>query len=275
MYVCMNVCMNECMYECTYVRTYARTYVRTYACLDVQNNRNINMLTSAGLSVTMGARLMLRLLHYAVCIDAMLPWKIPVRGSVVGSAKRVLSSHGGLIYEATTMQSQRGIYWPYQRGAVKMLGNGNGRGGDGKHQQRLQRLQAPLQQQISWGKQIKDMDADSILALVAEQGPRFSGRNLATAAHRVAKRDKSRRLREDPRIAGLAELCTTRIAEFNSQALVNTAWAFAKAGVAAPQLFEAIASEASRRLKDFNSQDFVNTAWAFTTAGVAVPKLFE
>ena len=103
---------------------------------------------------------MLRLLHFAVCINAMLPWKIPVRGSVVGSVKRVLSSHGGLIHEAPTMQSQQGLYWPYQRGAVRMLGSGHGRGGDGEHQQRLKCLIAPRQQQISWSKQIIDADAD-------------------------------------------------------------------------------------------------------------------
>jgi len=59
------------------------------------------------------------------------------------------------------------------------------------------------------------------------------------------------------------------------QALANTAWAFATAGVAAPQLFEAIAREAPMRIKEFNSQNLANTVWAFAKSGVAAPQLFE
>jgi len=66
-----------------------------------------------------------------------------------------------------------------------------------------------------------------------------------------------------------------RIKEFNSQKLANTVWAFATAGVTAPQLFEAVAIEALRKIKKFNSQNLANTAWAFATSDVAAPQLFE
>ena len=212
-------------------------------------------------------------------IDAMLSSKIPLRGNVVRSLKLLLSNHGGPPFYTATTQSLRGFCWPC--GALRTISSGRGHAGDReRRQQHRRRLtpdqdQAPLQQQISWGKQIKDADADTVLALVAKQGSRFDERNLATAAHRVAKRDKSRRLREDPRVAGLAELCKSRIKDFGSQALANTAWAFATAGVAAPRLFEAIASEAPSRINEFNSQALANRAWAFAQAGVAAPQLFE
>jgi len=66
-----------------------------------------------------------------------------------------------------------------------------------------------------------------------------------------------------------------RLNEFNSQDLANTVWAFATAGVEAPQLFEGIAAETGSRLKEFNSQNLANMAWAFATAGVEAPELFE
>jgi hypothetical protein len=50
-------------------------------------------------------------------------------------------------------------------------------------------------------------------------------------------------------------------------------WAFAKAGVKAPALFEAAAVEAAK--KTLKPQEFAKTAWAFATAGVTAPALFE
>jgi len=63
--------------------------------------------------------------------------------------------------------------------------------------------------------------------------------------------------------------------EFNSQGLTNTAWAFATAGVKAPKLFDAIATEAPAQFSEFSSQELVNTAWAFATAGAWTLELFE
>jgi hypothetical protein len=66
-----------------------------------------------------------------------------------------------------------------------------------------------------------------------------------------------------------------RVGEFTPQNLANTAYAFAKAGNAAPLLSEAIAAEAAMRVGEFNAQALANTAWAFATASHAAPALFE
>ena len=63
---------------------------------------------------------------------------------------------------------------------------------------------------------------------------------------------------------------------FTPQGLANVAWAFATAGHAAPTLLDAIAAEAVRGgLRDFSPQNFANTAWAFAKAGHAAPALFD
>jgi hypothetical protein len=61
---------------------------------------------------------------------------------------------------------------------------------------------------------------------------------------------------------------------FNAQALANTAWAFATAGLRAPELFAALAVHAEQRMGTFNAQNLANTAWAFASAGVRAPGLF-
>ena len=65
------------------------------------------------------------------------------------------------------------------------------------------------------------------------------------------------------------------VGNFNPQELANTAWAFAKEGHAAPELFDALAASSMARVGEFNPQDLSNTAWAFATAGHAAPKLFD
>jgi len=138
----------------------------------------------------------------------------------------------------------------------------------------LQLLPAGRQQQIWWGRAMANAEPEAILTLFEKAGHRFSGRNLATAAHRLAKRG-GRRFRDDPRVAQLAEGCRRRVGDFNSQEMAITAWAFATASVAAPRLFEAIAAEASARIRQFTPQQLANTAWAFATASVAAPRVFE
>jgi hypothetical protein len=55
-----------------------------------------------------------------------------------------------------------------------------------------------------------------------------------------------------------------RLGGFNEQDLSNTAWAFATAGHASPELFNVISAEAlRRRLSGFDEQDLCNIAWAF------------
>mmetsp|Transcript_25318 Transcript_25318/g.81901 ORF Transcript_25318/g.81901 Transcript_25318/m.81901 type:complete len:551 (-) Transcript_25318:1772-3424(-) len=138
----------------------------------------------------------------------------------------------------------------------------------------LQLLPAGRQQQIWWGRAMANAEPEAILTLFEKAGHRFSGRNLATAAHRLAKRG-GRRFRDDPRVAQLAEGCRRRVGDFNSQEMAITAWAFATASVAAPRLFEAIAAEASARIRQFTPQQLANTAWAFATASVVAPRLLE
>ena len=68
--------------------------------------------------------------------------------------------------------------------------------------------------------------------------------------------------------AAVAREAEPRLGEFKSQALANTAWAFATAGERALSLFAAVAREAEPRLGEFNSQALANTAWAFAAADV-------
>ena len=66
------------------------------------------------------------------------------------------------------------------------------------------------------------------------------------------------------------------VCEMKEQNLANTAWAFATAGHASPELFNAISAEAfRRRLGGFNQQDLSNTVWAFATAGHEATELFN
>ncbi|KAJ8601610.1 hypothetical protein CTAYLR_008466 [Chrysophaeum taylorii] len=118
--------------------------------------------------------------------------------------------------------------------------------------------------------------SESILSLFVARGKKFSARNLATAAHRVAKFGGrgNDNVRCDRRVIALADACQRCIREFNPQNLANTAWAFARAGIDAPQLFAAIADAALSRLGEFNPQDLANTAWAVATAGIEAPRLF-
>ena len=137
--------------------------------------------------------------------------------------------------------------------------------------------EAPRHQQIAWGKQITWLhsNVEAILALVDRDGALFSARNLATSAHRIGKFGDARRVRADPRLERLSELCRFRLSRFEPQHIANSAWGFAKTGSTKRRLFEAIAAEVPRRVVDFNSQELANTAWAFATSGVAAPHLFE
>ena len=73
-----------------------------------------------------------------------------------------------------------------------------------------------------------------------------------------------------------AEAVRRGLIDFELQHLSKTAWAFAKMGHASPELFDAISAEAVRRgLVDFELQQLSNTAWAFAKVGHASPELFE
>ena len=68
----------------------------------------------------------------------------------------------------------------------------------------------------------------------------------------------------------LCSAADRRMADFDAQNVVNTAWAFAKvatAGWPELQLFLTLATEVEWHMADLNAQELANTAWAFTTAG--------
>jgi len=73
-------------------------------------------------------------------------------------------------------------------------------------------------------------------------------------------------------IAGVAIGCAHK---FNAQDISNTAWAFATAGQKQPELFCALADRAASCLHEFNPQELANTAWAFGKVGHAAPELFN
>jgi RAP domain len=74
----------------------------------------------------------------------------------------------------------------------------------------------------------------------------------------------------------IARAARVRIAEFNDQALSNTAWAFAKLNHEAPALLDNIARAALVRIDEFSPQALSNTSWAFATLNhEAVPLLFD
>ena len=136
--------------------------------------------------------------------------------------------------------------------------------------------EAPLQQQIAWGRQITGRDAthETILVLFERDGHRFEARNLATALHRVGKFG-GRRLTRDPRLKRLVDMCARRIGDFKAQEITNSAWGCAKSGFADQRFFGEIAAEAARQINEFNPQNLANTVWAFATASVVAERLFK
>ena len=69
----------------------------------------------------------------------------------------------------------------------------------------------------------------------------------------------------------LATAAEQRMGDFNPQALVNTAWAFATASQKDALLFAALATTTEQHMGDFNPQELANTALAF--ASVDIQKL--
>ena len=106
--------------------------------------------------------------------------------------------------------------------------------------------------------------------------PELDARQMANVAHAFAK---ARLVGASPWEivwAALPEAVCRRLGDFKVQDLSITAWAFANAGQASPELYNAISAEVVRRwLGDFDPQDISNTAWAFAKAGHASPELYN
>ncbi|KAJ1463300.1 hypothetical protein M885DRAFT_504945 [Pelagophyceae sp. CCMP2097] len=63
------------------------------------------------------------------------------------------------------------------------------------------------------------------------------------------------------------------MATFDAQALTNLAWAFSRAGVDAPLLFDAVAAKAAKKIATFTPKELVDITWAYRHAGIAAPAL--
>ena len=62
----------------------------------------------------------------------------------------------------------------------------------------------------------------------------------------------------------LSRAAVWRLGGFTTQALANTAWAFAKAGHVDEALFAMLAG-AEQFIGEYNAQELANSAWAFAT----------
>jgi len=118
------------------------------------------------------------------------------------------------------------------------------------------------------------------LAGVCEQTarmlPELDARTVANVVHAFAKAELVGAGPWESVWAALPEAVRRRLGVYNPQHLSNTAWAFAKAGQASQELFNAISAEVvRRRLGDFDPQHLSNTAWAFASAGHASRELFK
>ena len=94
--------------------------------------------------------------------------------------------------------------------------------------------------------------------------PELDARAVANVVHAFAKAELVGAGPWESVWAALPEAVRRRLDGFNPQDLSNTAWAFATAGHASPELFNVISAEAlRRRLSGFDEQDLCNIAWAF------------
>ena len=115
-------------------------------------------------------------------------------------------------------------------------------------------------------------NAEELQVIVQEQVGDFNHVNVATALHRLARLTKGKPppatdLRET--IQALSRQARNRMPAFNSQAVANTLWAFAKMGVEPErELVGALAGRARATAETFNSQAVANTLWAFAKMGV-------
>ena len=112
-------------------------------------------------------------------------------------------------------------------------------------------LLAPLRQQT----------AGSLLLL--RQG--WGARAVANTAHSISKLGLHGSPWGDV-WKGLTTAVEPIIDDFTPQALANTAWAFATAQRATPEMLQAIAVEAAPRLDGFKPQELASLAWAFATS---------
>ena len=106
--------------------------------------------------------------------------------------------------------------------------------------------------------------------------PRFQPRPVANAVHGLAGVVSATGYAPGEHVwEALAAKSLSFLNQFSTQALANTAWAYATAQHPAPALFDAIAAEAAPRMHQFDPQALTNTAWAYATAQHASPDLLN
>ena len=106
--------------------------------------------------------------------------------------------------------------------------------------------------------------ADGVVGTLNAQG-QFAPRELTNVAYAFAT------LKGDPQtidtvLTAIARAAVPQARVFNPRDVANTVWAFATAGVKAPELFDALTEPAVAQAAHFNGQDLGNTVWAFATA---------
>ena len=108
--------------------------------------------------------------------------------------------------------------------------------------------------------------------LTVVKGPEIEARQLANIVHGIVKSGacKARTDSLAALMTALAAVLREHLGNCNAQELANVAWAFAKAGHADAELFNALAAAAQQRwyLDNFNAQEAANTTWLGRPFGV-------
>lgn len=111
-----------------------------------------------------------------------------------------------------------------------------------------------------------------IEARLLEDG--FKNRDLVSAMHAMASLGVGAHEGSGKAWQLLAARAGERVEQFTPQELANIAWAFTKAGVPAPGLFDAVAKAAAPKADKLKPHDVSMLAWAFASASVPAPVLF-
>ena len=103
----------------------------------------------------------------------------------------------------------------------------------------------------AWLKANRD-GLEALLRTTIRKLPRFEARPLANTIHGLGTLASAAVFAPDANVwRDLRQSALLRLDDFKAQELANTVWAYATAGHAAPELFDAVAQQAPWRLGDF------------------------
>ncbi|EGB05539.1 hypothetical protein AURANDRAFT_66278 [Aureococcus anophagefferens] len=99
--------------------------------------------------------------------------------------------------------------------------------------------------------------------------PEYLGpRQLGNVAHALARLGAGKGHMDGERaFQSLGRAAAPRAAAFDARELANTAWAFATAGVDAPELMRAFAARAADKVVDYDVRELANLVWALAKLG--------